>query len=144
MFTIHRFFAICFSYASGVRKLINAHHWAGYPKVEKKRMNTQGTDIHVTKKMPLWPIMENDDILHKECLFGRLRLQNKRKEKNTKVFRLLSLPLPVSQKNYYFFKHNFKIELRNIKIQFKIKIFLRNLIILPFSGSLVPIINECF
>ena len=124
----------------------NSIHNQGGHKVlpvmkQNKRMNTQGTDIHVTKKMPLWPIMENDDILHKECLFGRLRLQNKRKEKNTKVFRLLSLPLPVSQKNYYFFKHNFKIELRNIKIQFKIKIFLRDLIILPFSGSLVPIIN---
>jgi hypothetical protein len=42
-------------------------------------MNTQGTDIHVTKKMPLWPILENDDILHKECLFGRLRLQKQEK-----------------------------------------------------------------
>jgi hypothetical protein len=25
-----------FSYASGVRKLINAHYWAGYPKKAKK------------------------------------------------------------------------------------------------------------
>jgi hypothetical protein len=25
-----------------VRKLIIAHHWAGYPKSQKKKMNTQG------------------------------------------------------------------------------------------------------
>jgi hypothetical protein len=34
-------FCNCCSYALGVRELIIAHHWAGYPKVEIKRMNTQ-------------------------------------------------------------------------------------------------------
>ena len=34
-------FCNCCSYALGVRELIIAHHWAGYPKVEKKKKNTQ-------------------------------------------------------------------------------------------------------
>jgi hypothetical protein len=44
MFTNRRekkYFCNCCSYALGVRELLIAHHWAGYPKVEKKRMNTQ-------------------------------------------------------------------------------------------------------
>jgi hypothetical protein len=30
------YFFLCISYALGVRKLRNAHHWAGYPKKAKK------------------------------------------------------------------------------------------------------------
>jgi hypothetical protein len=38
-----------------VRKLIIAHHWAGYPKVKEKENEHSRTDIHVTIK----------------CLYGR-------------------------------------------------------------------------
>jgi hypothetical protein len=37
MITRYIFFCVNFSYASGMRKLVIAHHWAGYPKRFKER-----------------------------------------------------------------------------------------------------------
>jgi hypothetical protein len=54
------YFCNCCSYALGVRELKIAHHWAGYPKVEEKRMNTQTGRLQLSAFMA--DTDKNDDI----------------------------------------------------------------------------------
>jgi hypothetical protein len=71
MFTNRRekYFCNCCSYALGVRELLIAHHWAGYPKVEKKRMNTQTGRLQLSAFMA-YTEKEYDDMYIKSAFMA--------------------------------------------------------------------------
>ncbi len=80
---ITRQFCFEFSYALGVRNLISAHHWAGYPKKPRKWIETH-----------ICIYINNKNNYNNKCLYGQSL-----KTTTLIIFegsRLQKLPLPVS------------------------------------------------